>query len=322
MSTAIALQTAAAREALPSFPDFKELELTDRDTVTAYTSGFDNYSDFNFTSLWSWDSDGRCGLSDLHGNLVIRMVEYESDRVFLTFIGTIEFAMTVRELLSYSILHLGQSALRLVPEPVALATAMAVEGVVVEEDPDNHDYVLSTREWESLEGGRFRRVRNQLHQFAGRWGDPVIELDLTNVSAQDDILRAFDAWLGQKGDDPRLHAAERIALQRSFQAAAVSNIVGLGIYIDGTLEGFDISDHDRADCATGHFLKANRDFPGIYRYLHWAAAHRAGERGIPLFNVEQDLGVPGLQQMKRSLNPCQLLRKYTIRNVSRVSGLG
>jgi len=43
---------------IPEFPQFKNLELTDKIDVEKFTSKFPPYSDFNFVSMWSWDIKG------------------------------------------------------------------------------------------------------------------------------------------------------------------------------------------------------------------------------------------------------------------------
>ena len=40
---------------LPTFPEFKPLELSDKNDVENFTSKFPPYSDFNFVSMWCWD---------------------------------------------------------------------------------------------------------------------------------------------------------------------------------------------------------------------------------------------------------------------------
>ncbi len=53
---------------IPEFPNFKKLELSDREEVESVTNKFPPYSDFNFTSMWCWDINEDMRLSKLNGN--------------------------------------------------------------------------------------------------------------------------------------------------------------------------------------------------------------------------------------------------------------
>lgn len=40
---------------IPKFPEFKKLELSNKEEIENFTSKFPPYSDFNFVSMWCWD---------------------------------------------------------------------------------------------------------------------------------------------------------------------------------------------------------------------------------------------------------------------------
>jgi hypothetical protein len=65
---------------LPHFPKFKPLELPDAEDVQRYTARYAPFSDFNFACLWSWNIDSRVLLSELNGNLVVRLGDYVTAR--------------------------------------------------------------------------------------------------------------------------------------------------------------------------------------------------------------------------------------------------
>ncbi len=72
---------------IPQFPDFKHVEVDDREAVEAHTHRYEPYSDFNFTSLWAWDTSGERMISELNGNLVVRFTDYSTHEPFLSFLG-------------------------------------------------------------------------------------------------------------------------------------------------------------------------------------------------------------------------------------------
>ena len=54
---------------IPCFPTFKKLELSDKNVIENVTSQFNAYSDFNFASLWNYDTESTIEWSLLHDNL-------------------------------------------------------------------------------------------------------------------------------------------------------------------------------------------------------------------------------------------------------------
>lgn len=55
---------------IPQFPNFKKAEVADRGAVEAHTHKYDPYSDFNFTSLWAWDTSGERMISGLNSDSI------------------------------------------------------------------------------------------------------------------------------------------------------------------------------------------------------------------------------------------------------------
>ena len=87
---------------IPEFPQFKNLELTDKKEVEKITGKYPPYSDFNFVSMWSWDIKGEMRLSILNGNLVVRFTDYITGNPFYSFLGNNEVNDTVEKLLELS----------------------------------------------------------------------------------------------------------------------------------------------------------------------------------------------------------------------------
>ena len=129
------------KKVLPQFPDFKKLEWTDRHSVEQFTKEFPPYSDFNFVSLWSWNTKDKMMLSQLNGNLVVLFYDYITDTPFLSFIGRNKLSETAHSLIEYSTHHFQEPSLKLIPEIVA--TQLCSEHFAVEPDENSHDYILS-----------------------------------------------------------------------------------------------------------------------------------------------------------------------------------
>ena len=120
---------------LPQFPQFKKLELSDKEDVEAITSKFPPYSDFNFVSMWSWDVKGEMRISMLNGNLAVRFNDYLTGHPFYSFLGDNNVSKTVDVLLNFSIEEELKPKLYLVHEYVNFK--LDKRKFIAEEDLDN-----------------------------------------------------------------------------------------------------------------------------------------------------------------------------------------
>jgi hypothetical protein len=296
---------------IPRFPTFKHLELSDRQEIEHLTAGFEPYSDFNFVSLWCWDTDGACQLSRLNDNLVIKLKDYGTDEVFLTFLGTQSVKETASLLLAYAERQGIPLELRLIPE--AAVTEALRESLFVEEDPGSFDYVLSVQEWTDMRGGRFRNKRNAVNALERRYFPEFRVLDLESRRVQQDIIRVFLLWSDKRqrfglGETRN----ELLALRRIFSIPAYSGLVSFGVYSGDELLGFSINQLLPNNYAIGHFWKADHEFPGIYPFMLRESCRHLDSLNTLYFNIEQDLGKSGLANAKRLYRPCRLLRKYLV----------
>ncbi|MDA1169039.1 MAG: hypothetical protein O3A36_01745, partial [bacterium] len=148
-----------ALKGIPQFPEFKPLELSDREEIIKHTSKFVPYSDFNFTSLWSWDTDKKLKVSNLNQNLVVQFSDYISDEQFLSFIGTNEVNETMSHLLALAEIKGLLSTVKLVPSVVV--EKLDTSRFIVEEDRNNFDYIYSVQGLTELKGSLFADIRNQ-----------------------------------------------------------------------------------------------------------------------------------------------------------------
>lgn len=297
---------------IPRFPTFKRLELTDRLEIEQITGRFEPYSDFNFVSLWCWDTDGQCQLSRLNDNLVIKIKDYSTDEVHLTFLGTNEVSQTAVLLLAYAERQGITHALRFVPE-VAIENEALRQTLDVAEDPGSFDYVLSVREWTQMHGGRFRNKRNAVNALERRHAPEFRVLDLRSRRVQQDIIRVFLLWSDKRqrfglGETRN----ELLALRRIFSIPEDSGLISFGVYSGEELLGFSINQLLPNSYAIGHFWKADHEFPGIYPYMLRESCRRLDTLQTVYFNIEQDLGKSGLANAKRLYRPCKLLRKFII----------
>ncbi len=295
---------------IPEFPIFKPLELADREDVMRYTSVFVPYSDFNFISMWSWDTDYEFQISVLNDNLVVRFMDYISGDPFLSFIGKDKIEDTTRTLLEYADKMQLQQSLRLIPE---VDSSQLEKSFSVQEDRDSFDYLLTVEHMNGFKGNRLRGKRNFLKRCERIYSPEVRILSIWDEQIKKEILSVVKEWMEERmgeGDIP--NAKEFAAISKLLNSGAIPNVISIGVYIEGEMKGFVIGEILEGGYAMLHFEKASSvDLVGIYSYLMYSFALELSHRGCKYINHEQDLGDEGLRKHKESLLPT-MLKKYII----------
>lgn len=302
---------------LPKFPQFKPLELFDRLDIESVTSRFLPFSDFNFTSLWSWD-DGTARVSLLDGNLVIYFPDYvDASKKIVSVIGHRCLVKNLRELLKYGRKEFNIDWLQLVPECVT--DNLLGHNFSIKEDVDNDDYVISLQEHCDMVGADFKKRRNMMHNFLKQVGDQsAVDCQISNL-LDDDIRRSvvslFIEW--SKERDPIYNIQrESDALYRFLSFASGENFFYFIIRVCGQLAAFAIVEKVNDDWAIIHFEKTSPLFKGVSVFLdHNIAKFMYNKTGVKFLNLEQDLGVNGLRHHKLLQRPARMLKKFSVTDV-------
>lgn len=305
---------------IPAFPEFKKIGLDDRALAESYTDRYPPYSDFNFTSLWSWDTRNECMLSVLHGNLVVRFTDDETNEPFLSFIGMDEPERTAAELIAYAKVSDMSPTLRFVPEETAVG--IRTPTLIVEEDRDNFDYICSVQELAALNGPKFNRRRHFAKRFVREHPDARFEV----VHASSEIVEKYISSIFHKWEADRkfkghkryeLHN-ERLAITRIFDTASAPKLIVSGIFIKDAMIAFSIDEIVSGQYCMGHFWKADTKYVGIYEFLAQKIALHLEREDVAFWNWEEDLGAAGLRKAKMSYRPTHFLKKYKVSLAQRV----
>lgn len=298
---------------IPDFPKFKKLTLEDQEDINKYTKILPPYSDYNFVSLYSYNTKEFIEISVLQNNLVVKFQDYITNKPFYSFIGNNNLKETISELLSLSVENGLNPSLKLIPEINIANNISLLEKYNILEDPDNFDYILSVDEIKTLQGNKYRGKRNFVNRFIRTYGEKEINvLDLTDIKIQTQIEELFFLWEKAKRQTREDTETELSAIKRLLKAADFFNLIPIGIYHDGKLIAFSIDELLRNNYSIIHFEKADTNYVGIFQYLKQATAKHIDQLGGKYINYEQDLGIPGLRQAKQSWNPVDYLKKYII----------
>lgn len=299
---------------IPRFPSFKPVELADREEVGIFVSGFPPYSDFNFLSLFCWDTRGMHALSRHHGNLVVRLSDYVTGHSFYTFLGVSRLRETTDDLVELAVKEGLKPELRLVPGVTVLAGGSALQEVFqVEEDPDSHDYLLDVADFLGLKGRIYKNKRRHIAAFREEHPDAVLEtLDVSAARVRSELQGLWERWVGTHDAAGRCNL-ERAAFVRVLDHAATFDLRVVGLRLGGKLAGFNLNEAVHDGYSMGHYGKTDRSEDGMSDLLEHESARVMAALDCTRVNIQQDLGLEGLRAYKRSLRLSWYLRKYTVR---------
>lgn len=297
---------------LPNFPEFISLKEVTENEILPYTTGFPSYSDFVYSNLWSWNIDGSYKLSDLNGNLVVKMRDTKTKEFFLSIHGINKIDESLKilyeEIENFDV----ETSLHLVPEETAeIARAGNFE---VEEDRDTFDYIYSTHELSELKGRAFKSKRHLINQFKFLYQDFSIEHSELTPITKLLILKFMSAENKKRslfGYTPFVEY-EMAALEHFFLLPNKMNMVVSFLFYNKEIIGFSIDEILQDKCALSHFFKVNLDFKGAYDVLNMHTAKYLFEKDIAKWNWVEDVGSEGLRQAKLSYRPIKFLKKYKI----------
>lgn len=293
------------------FPQFSPLTRHRRKAVADHTRNCAPYSDFNFVSLLTWDTNDEAALSWLSGNLVVRFADYCTQEPFYSFLGSNDLEATGRTLLEFIKTHSVRPSLYLVPECVA--EPLAPCGLHIHRDDDQRDYLLAIEALRTYAGNRLGAKRNFVIRFHRAHQAQCKAIDLTEVGIQTRVLdlvhRRQILQVEEEGDPDH----ERTALHRAMTAYRyLPTMRAYAVFVGSDMAAFVIAEVLRDGYAKLHFTKADTDYVGIYPYLMQKLAQELAATGAHTLNYQQDLGVPGLRRGKQSYAPIGFLGKYTV----------
>lgn len=295
---------------IPKFPEFKKIEISDEEIIRDFTHSLPPYSDFDFVTLWSWDVGEDRGISELNENLVVRFSDYLTGETFYSFWGNNHLKRTVEKLFEFALDNKHSTDLRFIAQHFVPA-GFGVEDVAeILEDPDNHDYIYLVEDLVNYKGPQYAQARNLLSRFHRRNGEVSIrDIDLGLEKDKKLVLDVSERWQRNKG---KYVTREGAALRRLIDQSAAFKLISFGVMIDGIMAAYAISEVLHDGYAISHFVQADVSHPGLYSFIMQEIAKRVAKEGCVFLNYEQDLGLPGLRQAKKSYHPTHLLKKYAI----------
>lgn len=301
------------KRTIDTYPNFTKLDLAVLKEINEFTANFEPYSDFNATSLYSWDIDASVSLSYLEQNLIISLPDYLDGKMLYSILGTNRIDGCIDRLLN----DFGK--LSLVPE-IVVNSISSQDKYNIAEDRDGFDYIYDADALSKLVGGKFKKKRNKHNVFVKAHENLELNVKVTknlNENHMESIKNIDKEWAKINPRSEGDILAERKALDRILRSFSSLDLILIEIEVDGQIKAFSINEILKNGYGICHFEKALKvHHENIYTFLSAEVALILKQHGCDLINWEQDLGLEGLRRSKSSFHPIKMLKKYTISAVN------
>jgi hypothetical protein len=283
-------------------PNIHPLTLADRSLVLDYLrSNPPEISEFTFTNLFIWQPSRPVFFAVLDDSLVFLVEAAEKKGKYILF-GPPAGTIPIGEIFS----AFGDQVIGAARIPDEYSRNISPAEFTVTEDRDNGDYVYRVADLAELAGRRYAKKRNHIKQCLSSYKCEYVPITADNIVECEAMQ---EKWCRHRecGRNPGL-CNEANAVAEAFAHFIDFNLLGGAIRVDGTIQAFAIGEELHSGTAVWHFEKAMGDIPGLGQVINqWFSKYGLG--GFEYVNREQDLGIKGIRQAKKSYYPHHMVPK-------------
>ena len=184
---------------------------------------------------------------------------------------------------------------------------------LIAEQPELDEYLYRTEDLALLKGNRFASKRNWINRLSKEYGGRV-QVDPITPSAIEECLTFLEEWCRDfqcaPDQDESIYCEKQAAIQ-ALKGIEPLGLRGILVRIDGAVEAFAIASDLTQDIGVLSFEKARSEIKGLYQFLDNECAKRLFP-GCRFINKENDMGLPGLAQSKRSYHPIEKIKSFKL----------
>ena len=177
---------------IPEFPKFKRIELSDKKEIEKIINKYPPYSDFNFISLWTWDTKNQVLISILNKNLAVLFTDYLTGKQFCSFFGNNAVKETIESLLKFSKSNKLKPVLKLVPDEFINPEMRYCFDV--RPDPDSYDYVYAVSHLSNMHNWPQHSSGKNVRNYSRINPNYVIKFCSVKEAEKDEYIKIFKKW--------------------------------------------------------------------------------------------------------------------------------
>ncbi len=265
--------------------------------------------EFSFANLYLW---GEQNFAEIHGHLVL-FSHFGKRTVYPFPLGAGE----KKEVLDAIIGDACARGIRCLITGVSPQAKETIErlypgGFRFTADEGTFDYVYGIDDLADLPGKKYHNKRNHLARFAEAYPDAIVEV-ITEEN-QPLAARMLEEWYAEREEeDPHADfALEKAAAQKALREREALSMEGMILRDGDSVLAVTLGSRMSADTFDVQFEKARRGVQGAYAAINRAFARHIREKypSVRYLDREEDMGIEGLRQAKRSYHPLYRLEKF------------
>ncbi len=178
------------------------------------------------------------------------------------------------------------------------------------EDRDLAEYMFLTEKMSTYSGRALKKRRSEYNTFWNIYGDRATVRRITPDDHRD-IIEFENLWLHQNEEthDMKVLSREARMIHRQLELFDELGLSGVVARIDGRVRGFGYGAPISSRFYDAIIEKGDREVPHIYKVLRLESVKQCA-MDYTYVNMEEDVGLEGLRNLKNSYKPDYLLRKY------------
>jgi len=286
-----------------------ELELLELKHIPALREYLDKYPrqncDYAICNLLTWGKLYKNLIGKWKDRLLILNPRYQS----LCFpIGKYPEPEELKALLLELIGQYPEIELIIIPEQYIEQYPALNDVLEVSESEAWADYIYEIDRLATLSGKKLAKKKNLVSQFVRTYP----EYKVLPITAENrEVINSFAAkWKREREVDGIYLNAELQALSYAMEYWDELPIQGILICYHNKIVAFSIFSEQTTDTISVHFEKYDPDKKGAAQAINWETA-RLLQGHYKWLNREQDLGLEGLRQAKKTYDPAYMLKFYS-----------
>ena len=296
---------------LPQYPEFKSIELEDREVIhNIFQEYRPETSELTFTNLFIWREHYKVQWS-VHKDWLIAACGTGGRNCFaLPPVGPPPRVEVARLVLEWLKDEKGISGPGIERADQRLVDEIKDSGLfAVAPSRDHFDYLYLAENLIKLSGNRYHGKKNHLNKFRKTYNWSYEPLSKEKIKA---CLEVSELWCKARRCSEDLDLTdEAIAVKSILENSEALKVKGGLILIEGKVEAFALGEMLSHETAVVHIEKANPEIPQLFVVINQQFVEHEWQN-VKFVNREQDLGDEGLRQAKLSYHPERMVEKFKI----------
>ncbi len=261
--------------------------------------------EYCFTNLFIWKDICGTKWAEHDGSLVVL---FDNDDELLMPAGKEPSPGALFSIFSKTLAGRPEAAVSHAPQSYVERERLIHEFFACELDEGQADYIHEAENLSALRGPRFHSKKNLLNQFRRKCPDCRTVPVTGNLL--DECFALAESWCVEKTCDIAGLSHEKSAMRAAFSNFAELGMEGVAVMSAGKLVAFSAFSIFNGTCVV-HFEKYDSSVKGAAQAVNWETANAVKGR-CRYINREQDLGIEGLRNAKKSYRPDVFKVDYTL----------